>query len=1013
MRAQSSRLSGAIDSGQLIELPQSIPSGAQTANDIGPLDPSTAIQSISLVFKPSEIQQQTIGQLLADQRNPGSPDYHRWLNPFQFADRFGLSPNDYAAITKWLDAQGFSITYAANGRNWLAFSGSAAQAARVFRTTIHRFQVDGRTHFANTTNISVPAALINVIAGVRGLDDFHPQPVAHVKRSLVPEFTAPSGAHYLAPGDIAAIYDINALYANGITGAGQSIVVAGQTDVYTSDIASFRSLFGLSPTLPRLVLYGADPGVSSEDLIEADLDLEWSGAAAPNASIIYVYSSDVFDSVFYAVDQSPVLAPVISLSYGGCENENRSVLAELRSVAQQANAEGITWVASAGDSGAAACDSQSSSQATGGLAVNVPASIPEVTAVGGTDLSENGGTYWGSSNNSNYSSARGYIPEIAWNDTVVVGVLNASGGGTSISYPAPLWQTGAGFLNSGFREVPDLALSASGYHDAYLFCTGGECANGELGVVGGTSAGTPIVAAVVALLNQYLTSSGVVSQSGLGNINPALYQLAQSTPQAFHDITMGSNVVPCRLGTPNCANGSFGFYAGAGYDQVTGLGSIDVYNLVTSWTRSAAMGQIPAVSTLPVSALGITAATLNGSVNPNGLDTQVWFEYGTSASLLNGLTTAQQDIGSGASVVPYGVSLTGLTAGTQYYYQVQASNSDGVSQGQILSFATAVPGIVQISGQISLAGGGGVPNVMVSATSGPSTLTDSSGNYTLSVTETLPVIVTPVLAGYSFSPASETFPTLRPSGNLANFSAAPVPESILYLTASPVNGGTLQPQSGRAFATGSIVAVTATENAGWTFAGWTGSVANPNSSATTIPVTSTQSITAKFIPQQFSDVTVASPFFDAVNLLSEQGITNGCTVVTYCPDDTITRAQMAIFIVRSVYGGDTFTLNQSTPYFVDVPTVALAITGFRRCSNSVSPPDVQPDITVRTTSFRVLQWLLSSCACAFPQIRSLTPQLPLTQTFRPAPSSLVTSSGWPPITLLPDAALESTVRITW
>ena len=151
-----------------------------------------------------------------------------------------------------------------------------------------------------------------------------------------------------------------------------------------------------------MVLYGADPGTNSNILGEADLDVEWSGAVARNATIVYVYSTSVNTASQYAIDRN--LAPVISFSFGGCEPSSS---AAFRSIAQQASAQGITWLASSGDSGAAGCDAAfSGAQATKGLAVTFPASIPEITAVGGAMFSEAGGTsYWAATNGPNHGSA--------------------------------------------------------------------------------------------------------------------------------------------------------------------------------------------------------------------------------------------------------------------------------------------------------------------------------------------------------------------------------------------------------------------------------------------------------------------------------------------------------------------------------------------------------------------------------------------------------------------------------
>jgi uncharacterized protein (TIGR03437 family) len=218
-------------------------------------------------------------------------------------------------------------------------------------------------------------------------------------------------------------------------------------------------------------------------------------------------------------------------------------------------------------------------QASTGKAVGSPASIPEVTAVGGTEFDDAAGSYWTITNTRTYGSAISYIPEKTWNDTSTLDwALAASTGGASILYTKPWWQTGPGVPDDGARDVPDVALNASWSHDGYYI----YAADRWYGQ-GGTSAAAPVFASFVVLLNQYLMSKGILSQSGLGNINPTLYRLAQTAPGAFHDITKGDNIVPCVQGTKDCGSGAFGYKAGPGYDQVTGLGSVDLYNLAASW----------------------------------------------------------------------------------------------------------------------------------------------------------------------------------------------------------------------------------------------------------------------------------------------------------------------------------------------------------------------------------------------------------------------------------------------
>ncbi|HEY3835633.1 MAG TPA: S53 family peptidase, partial [Bryobacteraceae bacterium] len=534
------RIRERIDNNVSVALQNNRAAKAAPQFDRGAADPQFVLSDLAFLFKPSSDQQADLDQFLGDVQNPASGIYHQWLTPEQYADRFGLSAADVNQVAEWLQAQGFQVTYHARGRNWIAFSGSAAQVEAAFRTAIHRYLVDGEEHFANRTDPSIPVALAAVVSAIRGLDNFRLNP-AQRQRSMVrrvqPDFNDGTGFHFLAPDDLAAIYDLNSLYSVGIDGSGQKVAVAGQTDVVLSDIAAFRSIFNLPANAPQLVLYGRDPGTRSGDQSEAEMDLEWTGAVARNATVLYVYSTDVFNSVQYAVDQN--LAPVISMSYGGCENDNTGVLQTYRNLAQQAAAEGISWLASSGDTGAAACDSSSSSSASRGPSVMFPASIPEVTAVGGTEFVDGAGSYWNSTNGANQGSAVGYIPETTWNDTSRNGTLTASGGGASISFAAPSYQTGAGFPNNGFRNVPDVSLTASADHDGYIMCVAPtNCPSNwrSLGegsgytVVGGTSASVQVFGGILTLINHYLASSGLQSKAGLGSANQALYWLAQNSP---------------------------------------------------------------------------------------------------------------------------------------------------------------------------------------------------------------------------------------------------------------------------------------------------------------------------------------------------------------------------------------------------------------------------------------------------------------------------------------------------
>jgi uncharacterized protein (TIGR03437 family) len=457
---------------------------------------------------------------------------------------------------------------------------------RTFGVEIHRFERNGEAHFGSVKTVLIPAALSNVVAGLKGLDDFRPKPL-----SLERPQCGSGSLHTLAPDDFATIYDVKPLYRAGIDGSGQTVAVVGDTAIDLADIKKFRAKYNLpgsDPVVTLVPLLG-DPGTSSSDLIEAALDLEWVQAVARNATVQYVYSVDPSNAIAYVIDQK--LASVISSSYGwGCEKQDAADAEWFEELAQPAAVEGITWVNAAGDAGAGDCDGDGALVAQDGKSVDLPASVPEVVAVGGTQFDDAAGGYWAKSNTATGASALSYIPEQVWNTIAEQSSLWAGGGGSSISFPKPSWQVAPGVPDDGARDVPDISLAASPY-SGYNIISGGKSY-----VVGGTSGAAPAFAGIVALLNQYLMKIGAIGQSRLGNINPGLYAAATSNPSAFHDIAAGDNKVICVAGSPDCVDGTFGFTAGAGYDAASGLGSPDANNLVAAWAASVPSGSMPALS---------------------------------------------------------------------------------------------------------------------------------------------------------------------------------------------------------------------------------------------------------------------------------------------------------------------------------------------------------------------------------------------------------------------------------
>jgi len=699
-RITQRRIVEPVDSLQRTVLAGNIHPKALPANDQGRVAPSLPVPYITIALAPSASQQADLDKFLVEQQTPGSPNYHHWLTPEEYGQRFGVSDTDITKITQWLQSQGLNLLSVARGRNWIAASGTAAQVEAAFQTEIHSYLVDGETHFANASAPSVPAAFGSVVKGIRGLNDFRMKP--RLRPSLVkpdatkPHYTtSPGETHFLAPGDFATIYDVTPLYAAGIDGSGQKIAIAGQIEVNLSDIEQFRSMFNLPANDPQplLVPGSINPGNSAQsgDLAESDLDLEWSGAVAPNATIIFVYSNDVMTSVQYAIDQN--LAPVVSVSYGSCEPETPA--SEYNSFvqwAQQANAQGITWFAASGDDGAADCDDSQNP----GLAVDLPGSVPGVTSAGGTEFVDDGGTYWSASNNANGGSALAYIPGMAWNDSEEDGDPSASGGGASALFAKPAWQVGTGVPNDNARDVPDISLNASDDHDPDLVYT-----SGSLQAYGGTSLSAPSFAGLTALLNQHLGSRGV------GNINPKLYSLAQSgwASGMFHDITSGNNMVTvgCSRRAVDCSAHEVGYYAGVGYDQATGLGSVDAYKLVMGWNGGSTTTPPPSSTNLTLLAnlrtvagndviyLMATVTSTNGTTPSGSVSFSIAGNSLGSALLTGSASTATATLAVNGLQLPVGSGT--ITAS----YNSASSASVAVSVTASGSTSSAVPAIAGVA----------------------------------------------------------------------------------------------------------------------------------------------------------------------------------------------------------------------------------------------------------------------------------------------------------------------------
>jgi subtilase family serine protease len=296
------RIAQAIDSGQGVPLVHSVRRLALPQYDRGEVAANFQLPYMMLLLKPSAAQQSELDQLLKDQLNPSSPRFHRWLTPEQFGNRFGLNTSDHAKIAAWLKSEGFNLVESGRARNWLAFSGTAAQVRHTFHTSIHYYEISGEKHFANAMPVSIPDALSDIATAVAGLDDLNPKP-GWVPAD--PPYTSGT-SHSIAPEDFAILYDIAPIYNAGVNGAGINLGVIGISTILLTDIEQFRTRFNLPANDPKTVLVGSNPGVSAAWETEADLDLEWSGAVAPGAAITFYYSTNFFTAMTGAINANNV-----------------------------------------------------------------------------------------------------------------------------------------------------------------------------------------------------------------------------------------------------------------------------------------------------------------------------------------------------------------------------------------------------------------------------------------------------------------------------------------------------------------------------------------------------------------------------------------------------------------------------------------------------------------------------------------------------------------------------------
>ncbi len=783
LRAQApGRLTGPVNPAQGQVLANHHPLWANPANDAGRVPANQEVGPLTLVLARSAEQEQAFEQLIADQQNPASPAFHQWLTPTEVGERFGLSDADIDAITGWLQAQGLRVNWIAPSRAFIGFSGTASEVEQAFGAEIHSYTVDGEQRISVASDPVIPQALAPAIKAVRGLYTIEERPLHHLTavESGTPQITTSTGSHYIGPADFNTIYDVPASW----TGSGETIGIVAESRTDMADFTNFKAQTSATFANPTEVIPtafgGVDPGAACTtsgsttgncattqvDLqSEATLDVLRSGSVAPGANLQLIVASEasggIGDDAQYLVETTPVPANIMSISFGECESGGgSSAVTFWNDLFQQAASEGISVFVSSGDSGASGCDTAFTTPPTN-PAANSPNSICSssyATCVGGTEFNDtsNPSQYWSSTNaTGTLLSALSYIPEGGWNEPGTSGdtQIASSGGGVSAYIPTPSWQTGTGVpaARAG-RYTPDISFSAS-CHDGYFGCMaagGGSCvsANGSFQFVAfcGTSAAAPGMAGVAALLDQ---KRGAAQ----GNLNQALYQTAASASAAFHDVTVStSGVTSCSVNTPSMCNnsapgptsltgGQAGYLVTTGYDEVTGLGSLDVLQFLNNYNTmiTPTVTVTPSASSVTTAqAFTVTIAVSGGSGNPTPTGSVTL----TSGSYTSAATTLAS--GSASISIPAGSLTVGVDTLTASYAPDSTSSTTYVSANGINSItvtstsnSTPTVSVTPSASPITVAEALTV-TVAVAATSGHPTPTGSvtltGGGYTSSAT---------------------------------------------------------------------------------------------------------------------------------------------------------------------------------------------------------------------------------------------------------------------------------------
>lgn len=535
---------------------------------------ASAQQHLNLSIGLQLRNQPELTALLASLYDPRSSLYHHFLTPQEFAAEFGPTAAQQQQVISFLRGAGITVSHVSANGTLIDANATVAQAQSAFQVKINNYTLGARSFFANANAPSIPSSLSPLITSIGGMDNSVQQrPLGLLTGKSIHAVKNAKASSGYGPSDLLGAYDGAALHQAGVTGNSQTVAVFELDGYQQSDITQYLQSNNLgNPSITNVLIDGYN-GAAGAGAIEVELDIEVVAAMAPSAAQI-VYegpnsTQGVNDTYNKIVTDNK--AQVMTTSWGECESQSgASELQTLDGIFKQGAAQGIAMFAAAGDSGAYDCNDTN-------LAVDSPADDPYISGVGGTNLQTSNGVYGSESVWSNPS------------DTQRSPQGSGGGGGISSTFTQPTWQVGPGVKNqysNGNREVPDISADADPATGYAIYCT--VVAAGCTGniVVGGTSAAAPLWAGSTAMINEYLQKQG---KSRAGFMDPLLYNLANSTQQypPFHDITSGNNLY---------------YPATAGYDEASGLGTPDIYNIARDLAGSTTPPPTPTPSPSPTPA---------------------------------------------------------------------------------------------------------------------------------------------------------------------------------------------------------------------------------------------------------------------------------------------------------------------------------------------------------------------------------------------------------------------------